>query len=57
MMTATNKELREAFIKGAQWADDQCPVHAYPMLVQLTAQDLYPVEMEEVAIDVDQREA
>lgn len=37
-------ELQAAFIAGAQWADDQCPVHSYPKLVQLEAEKRYPEE-------------
>ena len=34
--------LRDAFIAGVQWANDQCPVHGYPVLVKGEAQQRYP---------------
>jgi len=42
----TVNAAREAFIAGAQWADDAWPVHQYPNLVRREAEKRYPDEVE-----------
>lgn len=41
-METTSTELQAAFVAGAQWADDACPVHRYPTLTQTEAEKRYP---------------
>jgi hypothetical protein len=35
------EDRRDAFIDGALWADDSCPVHKYPSLVRAEAEKRY----------------
>lgn len=39
------EDQRDAFIAGALWADDSCPVHKYPSLVRAEAEERYITEV------------
>jgi hypothetical protein len=38
------EDRRDAFIAGALWADDACPVHRYPGMVRIEAERRYITE-------------